>query len=72
MIVFSNTTPFIALASIGQLELLPQLFGKVHVAESVIEECAEGGRILVPELRTLDWVIPVDNSAQSTIRTEWN
>lgn len=67
MIVYSNTTPFIALASIGQLELLPQLFGKVHVAESVIEECAEGGRILVPDLRTLDWVIPVADEATSLL-----
>jgi predicted nucleic acid-binding protein len=36
--VFSNTTPFIALASIDQLALLPQLFGGVHVAQSVIDE----------------------------------
>ena len=57
MIVFSNTTPFIALASIGQLHLLPQLFGTVHVAESVIGECAE--------LRSLDWVIPVVDEATS-------
>jgi len=54
VIVFSNTTPFIALASIGRLDLLPQLFGKVHVAQSVIDECAEGGRILVPDLRSLE------------------
>ena len=67
MIVFSNTTPFIALASIGQLELLPKLFGKVHVAESVIDECAEGGRILVPNLRSLDWVTPVADEATSTL-----
>lgn len=59
MSVFSNTTPFIALASIGRLELLPQLFGQVHVAQSVIEECSEGGRILVPDLHSLDWVVPV-------------
>ena len=65
MIVFSNTTPFIALASIGQLHLLPQLFGTVHVAESVIGECADGGRIVVPALRSLDWVIPVVDEATS-------
>ncbi len=65
MIVFSNTTPFIALASIGQLHLLPKLFAIVHVAESVIDECAEGGRILVPALRSLDWVIPVVDEATS-------
>lgn len=67
MIVFSNTTPFIALASIGQLKLFPQLFDKVHVAESVIDECAEGGRILVPDLRSLDWVIPVADEATSVL-----
>ncbi|MBK7673494.1 MAG: UPF0175 family protein [Candidatus Accumulibacter sp.] len=49
VIVFSNTTPFIALASIGQLHLLPQLFGTVHVAESVIGECADGGRLDNPQ-----------------------
>ena len=67
MIVFSNTTPFIALASIGQLELLPQLFDKIHVAESVIDECTEGGKILVPNLRSLDWVTPVADEATSTL-----
>jgi len=67
VIVFSNTTPFIALASIDRLALLPQLFYKVHVAESVIHECAEGGRILVPSLRTLDWVIPVADETASAL-----
>ena len=67
MTVFSNTTPFIALASIGQLELLPKLFGKVHVAESVIDECTEGGRIIVPDLLTLDWVIPVADQETSVL-----
>ena len=67
MIVFSNTTPFIALASIDKLALLPQLFDKVHVAESVIDECAEGGKVLVPNLRALDWVIPVADEASSTL-----
>lgn len=67
MIVFSNTTPFIALASIGQLELLPQLFDKIHVAEPVIDECTEGGRIIVPNLRSLDWVTPVADETTSTL-----
>lgn len=56
MRVFSNTTPFIALASIDQLPLLPQLFGSVYVAQSVVDECAEGGRIIVPNLDELNWV----------------
>jgi len=55
--VFSNTAPFIALAGIGQIELLPRLFNAIHVADAVIEECAEGGRIVVPDLRSLDWVV---------------
>jgi hypothetical protein len=72
VIVYSNTTPFIALASIGQLELLPKIFGKVHVAEAVIDECAEGGRVLVPNLRQLDWIVPVadDNDAALTVLFE--
>ncbi len=67
MSVFSNTTPFIALASIDRLALLPQLFGTVYVAESVINECAEGGRIFVPDLRSLNWIISVEDAAVSDL-----
>jgi hypothetical protein len=35
VIVFSNTTPLIALASVDALHLLPARFQRVHVAESV-------------------------------------
>ncbi|MCW5200184.1 hypothetical protein VU05_05805 [Desulfobulbus sp. F1] len=55
MIVFSNTTPFIALSSIGQLELLPRLFSEVCVVTEVIEECRAGGSIGVPDLMLLPW-----------------
>ena len=58
MKVFSNTTPFIALASIGRLELLPTLFEEIHVAQSVVEECLAGGRILIPHLSDLPWIVP--------------
>ena len=37
MIVFSNTTPFIALSSIGQLDLLPSLFSEVCIVPEVVE-----------------------------------
>lgn len=60
-IVFSNTTPFIALASIKWLDLMPRCFGNVHVVTEVIDECAVGGKVKVPDLRLLDWVIPVDS-----------
>jgi uncharacterized protein len=56
MIVFSNTTPFIALSSIDQLDLLPKLFGEVYVVIEVEEECKAGGLIHVPALSTLPWV----------------
>lgn len=64
MKVSSNTTPFIALASIDRLDLLPKLFGKIHVVHEVISECAVGGAIIVAPLLELDWVVPVQGSTQ--------
>jgi predicted nucleic acid-binding protein len=52
MIIFSNTTPFIALSSINQLNLLPQLFGTIHVVYEVVEECRAGSFITVPDLES--------------------
>jgi predicted nucleic acid-binding protein len=63
MIVFSNTTPLIALSSIQQLELLPQLFHRVHVVREVVEECLAGGPIAVPDLQQLDWMEIVESTA---------
>lgn len=54
--VFSNTTPFISLSSVQLLHLLPEIFGEVFVATSVVEECSEVGRIVVPDLTGLSWV----------------
>jgi predicted nucleic acid-binding protein len=62
MIVFSNTTPLIALSSIGQLDLLPRLFTQVHLVGEVIDECAVGGTIAVPDLRSLPWVKEVKST----------
>lgn len=56
MKVFSNTTPFIALACINKISLLEKIFGKIYVAESVLLECEEGGKIIVPDLRQLTWI----------------
>lgn len=63
MKIFSDTTPIIALSAIGQLKLLPALFGQIHIVEAVLEECAAGGKITVPDLRQLEWVIPVMNDS---------
>ena len=57
MKVFSNTTPLIALAAINQLELLPRLFDQIYLTDEVMGECAAGGRIFVPNLHELSWVI---------------
>ena len=62
MIIFSNTTPFIALSSINKLDLLPKLFGQIHVVTEVIEECAAGGMIPVPNLRALPWIVEIHPS----------
>ena len=61
MIVFSNTTPIIALSSIGQLDLMPQLFNEVYIVDTVINECARGGKIAVPDLTRLDWLHCVES-----------
>lgn len=61
MIACSNTTPFIALCSIGRLDLLPSVFGSIHVPRSVADECAAGGPIPVPALSTLPWVVVDDD-----------
>lgn len=59
MIVFSNTTPIIALSSIRSLHLLPHLFGEIHLVHEVIDECSVGGPIAVPDLLKTNWVKPV-------------
>jgi uncharacterized protein len=38
MKVVSNSTPIISLASIGQLSLLPELFGKIYIPQAVYYE----------------------------------
>ena len=43
MIVVSNASPLISLSRIGQLELLPQLFQAVSVAEEVFQEVTVAG-----------------------------
>ncbi|QTA78352.1 DUF3368 [Desulfonema limicola] len=38
MIIVSNTTPLIGMASIGRFDLLHQIFGKIYIAQAVYEE----------------------------------
>jgi predicted nucleic acid-binding protein len=54
--VFSNTTPIIALASIGRLELLPTFFKEITIAEAVKDEINAGGKVEVPNPDTIEWI----------------
>ncbi len=38
MIVVANTTPIISLASVGRLDILEKLFGKIIIAQAVYDE----------------------------------
>ena len=44
MIVVSDTTPLIGLASIGRLELLRELFEEVYIPQAVFDETVTHGR----------------------------
>lgn len=44
MIVVSNTTPLIGLASIGRFDLLHQLFGEICIPQAVFYEAVDAGR----------------------------
>jgi len=44
MIVVSNTTPLIGLATIGRFDLLRRLFGRIYIAEAVYAEAVVAGR----------------------------
>lgn len=58
MLVISNTTPFISLAVIGQLHLLPLLYGHVIIAPAVQAELQRGGsfQVGVIEFGAADWI----------------
>ena len=43
MIVISNTTPLIGLAVTQRIDLLPQLFGKIYIAQAVYDEAVIAG-----------------------------
>ena len=43
MIVVSNTTPLIGLASVGQFDLLRRFYGEIIIAEAVYQEAVAAG-----------------------------
>jgi predicted nucleic acid-binding protein len=58
VIVVSNSSPLISLARTGHLELLPQLFGQIHVAEEVRREVVVrgAGRPAAAAIRNAEWI----------------
>jgi uncharacterized protein len=62
MIVVSNTTPLIGLASIQRFELLRQLFGAIHIPQAVYDEAYltedSAGKVKY-EVPTASWIKPV-------------
>lgn len=59
MIIVSNTTPLIGLASIERFGLLRQLFGEVCIAQAVYDEAVSVGREAggaKDEVATADWI----------------
>jgi len=63
MKVICNTTPFIALSSIGQILLLKEIYTSIITPIAVIEEVSAGGVIHVPDLASFDWIEIVSNVA---------
>jgi predicted nucleic acid-binding protein len=58
VIVVSNSSPLITLARTGQLNLLRQLFGRVHIPEEVRREVVVrgAGRPAAEAVRNADWI----------------
>ncbi|MBW2368248.1 MAG: DUF3368 domain-containing protein [Deltaproteobacteria bacterium] len=61
MKVICNTTPLIALSSIGEIDLLEKVYSTVMVPKAVVDEIMVGGKIHVPKLAHLAWIEVVPN-----------
>ena len=56
--VVANTTPLIALADVGQLELLHQLYGEILIPSAVLSEVlSEPAKT---QVHTADWIKVID------------
>ncbi|NEP76535.1 DUF3368 domain-containing protein [Okeania sp. SIO2G5] len=67
--VISNTSPLLYLHQVGQLNLLPQLYGTVITSDAVNQELTVGkaAGVDVPDLSRLDWLQVQAISSPSTI-----
>ena len=72
MIVVVNTSPLVALDRIGQLEILPHLFGRVIRPRSVVDELLAGKRVYggSSNLFNAPWMDTVDDPTEAVLRKE--
>lgn len=58
MVIVSDTSPIVNLASIGRLDLLPTIFGKVYIPFAVFEEITitGSGQPGAEEIQTASWI----------------
>lgn len=56
--VVSNTSPLLYLYQVGQIELLPKLYGSVMIPPAVQDELGRGKEIgaAVPDVETFPWI----------------
>ncbi len=60
-LVIADTSPLINLAGIGEIELLPRLYGAVSIPRQVAQEFAEGASATDPVLDQLPWLTVIDD-----------
>jgi uncharacterized protein len=72
MIVVVNTSPLVALDRIGQIDLLPKLFGKVIRPQSVVDELKAGHSVYggSDALYNASWIKTVDDPPEMVLRKE--
>ncbi len=74
MLTISNTSPLLYLHLVGQLELLPKLYGEVIVPPAVQFELDQGNRqgVNVPLLNKLPWIriVPVQSRLMLPLVTD--
>ncbi len=72
MLIITNTSPLIALERIGQLSLLPKLYGKVVRPQAVLTEIEEGkGKYGISDnLYNADWLETVKDPPEMNLRRE--
>jgi predicted nucleic acid-binding protein len=70
VIVVSNSSPLISLSRIGQLHLLPKLFGSIHVSQQVYEEVVVDGfgRPGSMQVTQATWIVRMEVEPEGAMR----